>query len=190
MITAASVARRVASLTALLAAYAMSAVSAQTVTTQRLDAWRGCWSAAPNPGVPTRGSVPRVCVSPMSNSAALEISTLDSGKVVALDTIVVDGVDHPVSVQTCSGTKRAQWSQDGQRIFMRSQITCPGDLKRNTTEILAIAPSGEWLDIQTVSAGTNTGVRVTRYRDAGASMSDSLTSLVISSCSALERTCV
>jgi hypothetical protein len=178
MITKASIARRVTALALLFAASAMSMASAQTVDpAHRWDAWVGCWSATPSSGTPLSEisamvSLPRICVTRVNAGVAAEIATVDSGKVISRDTIVVDGADHPISLQGCSGTKKAQWSADGERIFMQSHITCPGDLKRNTTQILAITPSGEWLDVQTASSGTNTGVRVTRYRDAGASTAE------------------
>jgi hypothetical protein len=40
-------------------------------------------------------------------------------------------------------------------------------LKRTTSGLLGFSPSGEWLDVQQISADSGSAVRVARYRDVG-----------------------
>src|SRR5438105_4303767 len=138
------------------------------------DAWLGCWQAAPPPLTASSASLPLVCVSRTSQPAAVEVSTLQGSTVVARDTIDASGQRHTISAQGCTGWQRAEWSADVRRVYLRSEVTCPGGLTRSGTGILAISPMGEWLDVQGVMAGGNSGVRVTRYHDAPSQRRDSL----------------
>jgi len=42
-------------------------------------------------------------------------------------------------------------------------------VERKSTGLFAMSPAGEWLDVRSVSAGANSGVRVMRYREAASS---------------------
>ena len=90
------------------------------------------------------------------------------------DTIDASGQRRAVSTQGCTGWELARWSADVRRVYLRSEVTCADKIKRIGTGILAISPAGEWLDIQGVTAGGNSGVRVTHYTDAPVSLIDSL----------------
>jgi hypothetical protein len=56
-----------------------------------------------------------------------------------------------------------RWSADG-RVYVQSEHQCAGGVKRSSDGLIAISPQGEWLDIISVTMGTNTGVRVLRHR--------------------------
>jgi hypothetical protein len=170
--------RRVALLAAVALVTVAATAAAQTNSVQsRWDAWLGCWKAAEL----TTASVsapaaarPLVCVTRTSLSSAVEIATLQNGAVVARDTIDASGQQRAVSAQGCTGWERAQWSGDARRVYVRSELTCGSGLKRTGTGILAISPAGEWLDVQGVSVGSGSGVRVTHYIDAPPSPADVL----------------
>jgi hypothetical protein len=167
--------RRVTLLSAMLIAGVAASAAAQTApAAQRWDAWMGCWRAEMplSPGG-AAASAPYVCVGPTDRVSAVEVVTLDGAKVLARDTIDASGERHTATVQGCQASKVGEWSKDGRRVLLHSEITCP-DTKRTTTGMIAMSPTGEWLDIQSVSASGNTGIRVTRYRDARPLHADSL----------------
>jgi hypothetical protein len=143
-------------LAALAAAMLLTAatLSAQTAPMNGpgWDAWLGCWQAAAPGALATPASLPLVCVSRAGASQAVEISTTQDHKVLARDTIVADGVEHPITAKGCTGWKSAQWSNDARRVYLRSEVACNGNIKETNTGILAIAPAGEWLDVQSVAA--------------------------------------
>ena len=169
-------------------------VAAQnTAADTRWQAWTGCWQTVEGPADPavspasidiglttlrmiTNASVasrpaatslPQVCVIPTSGRSAVQIITVDSGKVIARDTIDASGQQVAMSRDGCTGWRRASWSSDNRRVYLRSELDCTGGLHRVSTAILAISTSGEWLDIQGLRVSGNTAVRTRRYRDAG-----------------------
>jgi hypothetical protein len=174
MTTGTQLLRRVSVLSALLlAGFAVGASAQSGAVVQRWDAWMGCWRAERAPTVSATASAPYVCVSPTNKTAAVELVTIDGSKILSRDTIDASGETTTATVQGCQATKKGQFSADGRRVLLHSDVNCP-DAKRTTTGILAIAPTGEWLDIQSVTAFGNTGIRVTRYRDARPARVDSL----------------
>lgn len=135
----------------------------QPVTTQSLDMLSA--NSARNP------KSPLVCVVPAAEQSTLTgvvLATVVDVKVVAREPIEASGQTYAsTGTDGCPGTKSAAWSTDGQRVFVRSENTCPGGLKRTSSRVLAMAPTGDWVDVQGVNTGGNTGVRTLRYRDAG-----------------------
>jgi hypothetical protein len=149
-----------------LAAMPASAQGA-VVPDVRWQPWLGCWSLG--------GLQPRVvgvtsqshavCIVPTSTSSAVDIATVENGKVVDRHRINADGVQHPSSKDGCSGWESAQWSVGERRVFVRSEYSCGGGLKQSASGVLAITGTGEWIDVQGVSSGGNKGVRALRYSD-------------------------
>src|SRR4029077_2328175 len=88
------------------------------------------------------------------------------------ETIVADGVDHPVAEAECRGTQRAEWSRDGQRLFAHAELTCKDQKPRTVSGLSMIAPNGRWLDIQNVKADGQNTIRVRRYRHISGSEAD------------------
>ncbi|HET9267327.1 MAG TPA: hypothetical protein VFO31_04160 [Vicinamibacterales bacterium] len=103
----------------------------------------------------------RVCVSHSQGGA--ELRTFVGDQQVLTQTIVADGLDHPVSDGGCSGTQRARWSEDGLRLFTRAQVTCENQPSRTVTGIALIAPDGQWVDVQAVTINGTDSVRVRRF---------------------------
>jgi len=155
--------------------------------------WTGCWQPVDGPasqptssgisdaaltalrmipaaGTPTRTlnmSLPVVCVVPGGAPSAVNVVTIDSGKVVARDTVDASGQRVAMSREGCSGWRRATWSPDNRRVYLRSELDCVGGLHRLTTAVLAISPGAEWLDVQSLRGSAKTAVRTRRYRDVG-----------------------
>jgi len=156
----------------LLAGIAISGSAQTTAAVQRWDAWMGCWRAERAPTAAATAS-PYVCVTPTNRTSAVEVVTIDGSKILSRDTIDASGEAITSTAQGCQASKKGQFSADGRRVLLRSDVTCQ-DAKRTTTGMLAIAPTGEWLDIQSVTAYGNTGIRVTRYHEAHPTRTDSL----------------
>ena len=146
-----------------------SALAAQQATVgPKWQGWIGCWSASPageSALAPAPVSGPVVCITP-SLGEAVDVTTIDEGKVVSTQRIDAGGAERPLDAKGCTGVQRASWSADERRVYLRSTSTCNA-LKATTTAILGMTASGEWIDVRGVTSYGNTSVRVARYRDAG-----------------------
>jgi hypothetical protein len=149
----------------------------------RWSAWLGCWELiTENVRTTARTSVvplqsledgrPRICVTPTGDGARFE--TTVAGQPAVEYTIVPNAMDRPLDEKECRGTQRAEWSEDGLRLFARAQLTCDGDpATRRVSGIALIAPNGTWIDLQAVTVEGRENVRVRRYRRAGQTASTS-----------------
>ena len=165
-----------------------SPAGAQTATTDaHWQAWVGCWR-------PTEalGSGPAVCVVPSTVASAVDVVTVDSGKVASRITVDASGRDVAVTRDGCSGTERARWSHDSLRVFLSSDMTCANGLKRTTSGMMSISPNGEWLNVEAVTAANNTVVRAAHYAGVAstAGLPADVASVVVSSRALDARTAV
>lgn len=142
----------------------------------RWQPWIGCWRPAPPQqsgpasfSVPRNSDAPLVCVVPgdPGQPSSVSVVTIAKGKVVARDTIVANGQSISHSKDHCDGIESASWSPDGHRLYVTSDYTCPGNVKRTSSGLFAISPSGEWVNVQSVDASGRKGVSTLRYADAG-----------------------
>jgi hypothetical protein len=167
-------------LAAMACAVAMAPSVATAQATPQLDArwqpWIGCWKPAPPQGeaisysAARNSDVPLVCVIPSNAPSApsgVDVVTVKDGKIVARDAISASGQSFASSKDGCNGVESASWSADGHRVYVRSDFTCPGGLKRSSSGIFAMSPDGEWVNVQGVDANGSKGVRTLRYADAG-----------------------
>lgn len=143
----------------------------------RWQPWIGCWTpaAAHRPGTlaepPVGANTEFVCVTPATDasaaSAGVDVATVVGGRIVARERIDATGQSRAHSQDGCNGVESAKWSADGHRVFTRSQYTCPGNLERTSTGVLAISPDGDWVSVQGVGSRGGRDVRTLHYRDAG-----------------------
>ena len=158
-------ATRTAAIAAALVSLSAATGAAQQANGSRWQGWLGCWTAAaPDALVPA--SAPVVCITPTSNADVVNVATVQDGKVLATRTIDASGTAQPIEAKDCSGTQSAEWSADARRVYLKATADCAGTT-RTTSGILAMSPTGEWLDVQGMAAGEGENVRVARYRDAG-----------------------
>ena len=129
-----------------------------------LQAWYGCWSADPSSVARSDGPPPILCVAPTADVNVAEVLTLQDGKVVARETLDATGRPKPIDAARCTGERSATWSRDGRRLFVRSSGRCAG-VPSSTSGLLTITSDGDWLDVEGISAGGGTSVRVARYRE-------------------------
>jgi hypothetical protein len=165
--------RAAAAASAALAAFVMMAgsavvngVSAQSNQADaRWQPWLGCWEPA---GLVEGLNSRMLCVLPVEGSSAVELATVDSGRVLARERLVANGERMKSDQSGCTGWKSAQWSPDGEQLYLKSDFDCGHGLHRTSSGIFAMAPGGVFLDVQSVAANEGGGVRVIRYRSASA----------------------
>ena len=119
----------------------------QTADTRWLP-WLGCWQPGGETAEPAKLMV---CVRPASDGAGVEVVT------------IADGQTHELSENGCTGWQRAAFSTDGQRAYLRSDLTCSGGVHRTESAIMAMGSPTEWLDVQAVGMDGQRVPRVVRY---------------------------
>lgn len=166
MITLVQYFRRVALGAALVGLPIALSGAQRTAADARWQPWIGCWRA--------EGAVtsPLVCVTPTAVSSAVQIAAIDSGRIITRDTVNADGNSRQVAKGGCSGTERAHFSADANRVYLRSDLKCSGGLQRVGTGMLSIAPDGDWIDAQSMTVGGNSVVRATRFHETKISASE------------------
>jgi hypothetical protein len=151
----------------LFAAAAPGARAQAPQTDSRWQAWVGCWAptAAKQLQQGASGAL-LVCVIPAAGSTGVDVATVADTQVVSRERIEATGERRAVDRDGCAGWESAQWSAAGARVYVRSELTCQGGLRRRSNGVMALSAEGEWLDVRSVSAGTRSGVRVLRYHAA------------------------
>ena len=160
---ASSLVRVVAVVAALLAASAPPAGGQSAIYGAGLQAWVGCWSAEPW-GTRAESAPPVVCIAPTADRNVATVHTVHEGRVVARERLDASGRPRALDADRCTGTRSANWSRDGRRLFVRSSARCAG-VPTSTSGILTITTAGDWLDVEGIAAGGRTSVQVARYRE-------------------------
>jgi len=122
-------------------------------------AYLGCWEQV---GV----AKSHVCVVPAAGTSAVELLTIVKGEVTARERIAATGEHLQTTVADCAGWRSAEWSTRGQRLYLHSEDSCPTGIARAGTGVIAMSGNGQWLYIQGITIGGQTGLRVQRYREA------------------------
>lgn len=128
--------------------------------------WVGCWQASDadldlSPG--SRTPSPVVCVVPTADAGSVDLVTVTGNAAAKPERVDANGARRAVSREGCDGWETAEFSPDGARIYVRSEFACGANRTRTSTGIMSISPNGQWLDVQGVQVGANTGVRVVHY---------------------------
>ena len=154
----------ISALAAALLAVGVPAAQAQSaIYGAGLQAWLGCWSADLS-SVRTDEAPTIVCITPTANVDVADVVTVQNGRVVARETLDATGRPRALDGARCTGERNARWSNDRRRLFVHSVGTCAG-VSSSTSGLLAISTEGDWLDVEAVSAGGGSSVRVARYRE-------------------------
>lgn len=147
-----------------IALTAAAPAHAQAAPDGRWQAFVGCWEAVAPDGAPIaemKGT--NVCVLPASGRSTVDVVMVKNGKAETVSHVEATGEKKTIGRDGCTGVESAEWAADGQRVYLNADINCNG-VARKTSGLLALAPNGQWMDVQGVTAGLNTGVHVTRYR--------------------------
>jgi hypothetical protein len=151
--------------TSLLLAVAVAA--AQTVaappapTDARWQPWLGCWVADDD----RAGTGARTCVT-AAPEGGISMVTSVGVQEISRETRIADDRDHAVAVDDCRGTERHRWSPGGRRLYRTATVACGGGAARTLASVAFMRNGPLWVDVQTVQQGTETSVRVQRYRPA------------------------
>jgi hypothetical protein len=142
-------------------AAAQAAPSSTAKIDGRFNSWLGCWRLEDD----LAGTGARMCITPDQNGVRLQTIV---GTQRGLDELVVpDGVARPIVDAECKGTERAEWSQDGLRVFRSTDVTCNNETPRTIKGVAFLAAGPSWINVQHVSGqSATTSVRVQRYRRA------------------------
>lgn len=145
------------------AAYAQTPAPAAPATAQvdaRFVNWLGCWRLEDD----LAGTGARLCITPDNPGVRLQtvVGRLAGGD----ERLRADGVTRPITDKDCSGTERAEWSRDGQRLFRHTDVTCGNEPARKVSSIAFLASGPSWINVQLVEGGPGKVVRVQRYRRA------------------------
>ena len=127
----------------------------------RFNSWLGCWRLEDD----LAGTGARMCITPDQHGVRLQTIV---GTQRGLDELVVpDGIARPIVDSECKGTERAEWSQDGLRVFRATDVTCTNETARTIKSVSFLAAGPSWINVQHVSGqSATTSVRVQRYRRA------------------------
>lgn len=128
----------------------------------RWDAYLGCWEPA---GAPPGVKASLLCVVPGQGASAVDLVTVTDGKEAAREHINATGQRVANTRDGCSGWESAEWSRDGERVYLHADYSCRA-LRQRSTALIAMSADGDLMDVQGLQAGKNTGVRVTQYREA------------------------
>ena len=134
-------------------------------STQKMDArfngWLGCWRLEDD----IAGTGARMCITP--DRAGVRLQTLVGTHRGIDELVIADGVSRSIVDTECKGTEVAEWSNDGQRVFRTTEVTCNNDGKRIIKSVAFLAPGPMWINVQHVSSDAATAnVRAQRYRRA------------------------
>ena len=165
--------RRSAATSALTAALlgiliAAPAIASTTVTDPRWLPWIGCWmpTTATSEIASSLSVTQRVCVMPSDSGTGVEVVGVVDGAVISRVHVDASGEQRPVSREGCEGWETARWSRSAGRVYLRSEVTCAGGVKRVSSGVIAIASPSDWVDVEVVSVNDQKATRVIRYRSA------------------------
>lgn len=130
-----------------------------TTVDSRWQAYLGCWE-------PMASAKTVLCVVPAAGTAAVDLVKIEKGEVVAAERLVATGERVATAHGDCTGWQSAAWSSIADRLYLRSENTCPSSGTRSGTGMIAMTRIGHLLYIQGATLGLETGVRVERYREA------------------------
>jgi hypothetical protein len=141
------------------------AAGAQSVDA-RWQAWIGCWAPVFAQDTPARalGAAVRVCIAPAPGGSAVEVTTINVGKVTDRSVIAADGAPHVVTRDGCEGTERAWWSETGRRLYLDSSLRCADGTRRSSSGVLSFTEYRQWLDVRGLAInGASSSVAVGRF---------------------------
>ena len=154
-------------LTAAGLAASVAIADAQTAPTStpkmdaRFSGWLGCWRLEDD----IAGTGARMCITP--DRAGVRLQTLVGTNRGIDELVVADGVTREIVDTECKGSEVAEWSNDGQRVFRTTEVTCNNEGKRVIKSVAFLAPGPMWVNVQHIGSESATAnVRAQRYRRA------------------------
>ena len=159
----------------LLVGFVPRSAAAQDATLGWLP-WIGCWEA-----MDEIEDESLLCIRPTAGYG-VEMLTVTEDKVLSQATVLPDGIDHPVSREGCEGSERAQFSDDGRRIYLHAEYLCEGGVQRSTSGLISMNTPYEWMDVKAAAVSGQEVAWVRRYRLASKKRTEELGSLASATC--------
>lgn len=122
--------------------------------------WIGCWEPVEADG----SGKDLLCVRPAA--AGIEVSEVADGEVRTTYALAADGRAYPLELEGCAGTRTAEFSTDGRRVFTVNAESCDGEPARGSTGLIAMVSPDEWIDVQATQEDGRALGWVRRYRAA------------------------
>ncbi len=142
-------------------AFAQTAPPAASKLDARFGGWLGCWRLEDD----LAGTGARMCITP--DQGGVRLQTLVGTHRGIDELVIADGVSRPIVDSDCKGTERAEWSNDGTRVFRTTEVTCQNEKPRTIKSVAFLAQGPMWISVQHVSGESATpSVRAQRYRRA------------------------
>lgn len=124
--------------------------------------WAGCWEA-----VSETTDAPRTvtCIRSTDTPRVAEILTVEADEAIPEPEVLrADGQRTEASREGCEGWERAEFSEDGARVYLRTEFRCEGGIQRTSSGIFSVVSPYEWLDVRTVESGGESRTWTRRYR--------------------------
>lgn len=123
----------------------------------------GCWQ----PVGAESGAM--LCVVPTATPTAVELRTYDGDLLTEQAMIRADGRSWPLDAEGCSGNQRAAFSEDGHRVYARTELVCAGRVERSSRRLMAMVATTSWVDIEALDVLGRSLATTQRYVPAAAS---------------------
>jgi hypothetical protein len=153
------------SIGATAAARAQTSARAGVTMDPRWAPWLGCWQSDTTGAGAASVKVPVTCVVPISGASSVEALSIIDGQTTSRRPLIADGKPHPMDDSGCRGDETANWSPTSRRIYLHATYLCAGGLRGTSSSVFAIAPNGDWLEVQTVRADGGSIQRVLRWHE-------------------------
>ena len=123
-------------------------------------AFVGCWE--PLDGGDEAGLL---CFRP--TGAGVEMFNVVDAEVVSTEQLAANGSPRPVTAEGCGGFESTSFSEDGLRVFTRTELTCGDDIRAGSGVMSFIAPT-QWIDVRSLEVEGEPVAWVQRYQAASA----------------------
>ena len=120
----------------------------------------GCWEP-----LDAGDAAGLLCFRP--SGGGVEMFNVVDGGIVSTELITADGSPRPVSAEGCTGFESAAFSEDGQRVFTRTEFTCDDEVRAGTGVMSFLAPT-QWIDVRSLEVEGEPVAWVQRYALADA----------------------
>jgi hypothetical protein len=89
--------------------------------------------------------------------------TIDDGELQTRDVLVADGSRREVSGEGCEGWESVEFSDDGRRVFSRSEFTCAETGVQTGTGVMSFVSPTHWVDVRSMNVNGEDVAWVQRY---------------------------
>ena len=123
--------------------------------------WIGCWQPV---AAEATASDALLCV--RAATGGVEMIEVAGREIRYAETIRANSRPYDVTTPGCEGWRSAEFSLDGNRLFIRSELACDGDVPRPSSGVIAMVTPLEWVDVQASETNGESVSWVQRYRPA------------------------